>query len=126
MSDMWTDLLPVVLVMMISPARTLAVIILLHTPRRAVTSLAYVGGMIGAMLVQGAFFGILMRTIGLTDVSEAASLNTFIGALYLVGGVVLLVGAVKIARPAPDGGGRCGCRRLFQATASGQQPDRCP
>ena len=105
MADMWVDLVPVLLAMMISPARTLAVILLLHTPGRAVTSLAYVGGMLAAMMVQGTVLGVLMRFVGLTDLSQAASLEVFIGALFLVGGVILLVGAIRMARPPSGGGG---------------------
>lgn len=105
MNDMWVDLAPVLFAMMISPARTLAVIILLRTPRKAVTSLAYVGGMVTAMMVQGASMGLLMRTIGLTEAAQAASLQTFIGTLFLVGGILLLVGAVRMTRPSEGGGG---------------------
>ena len=105
MVDLWVDLLPVLFAMMISPARTLAVILLLHTPQRAVTASAYVAGMLAAMMVQGTAFGLLMRLIGLTEASASSSLETFIGTLFLVGGVILLVGAIRMARPPAGGGG---------------------
>ena len=60
MSELWANLLPILAVMFISPARTLAVILLLHTPKRAVTALAYVLGMIGAMMIQGVLLGFLI------------------------------------------------------------------
>jgi hypothetical protein len=102
MTDMWIDLLPVLLAMMISPARTLAVILLLHTPRDTTTALGYVAGMISAMMLQGAAMGAGMRFVGLTDPS--GELTTVIGVLYLIGGVILLAGAFKIAT-AQGGGG---------------------
>ena len=50
--------------MMISPARTLAVIILMHTPKSTSTALGYVGGMVSAMVVQGAGLGAAMSLVG--------------------------------------------------------------
>ena len=64
MSDMWINLLPVLFAMMISPARTLAVILLLHTPRSTTTAISYVAGMISAMMVQGAALGAAMSIVG--------------------------------------------------------------
>jgi hypothetical protein len=101
---MWIDLLPVLLAMLISPARTLAVILLLHTPRNTATALGYVGGMVSAMMVQGAVLGAGMRLIGLTGDDRSADLAVFVGTLFVVGGVILLAGAFKIAA-APAGGG---------------------
>ena len=46
-----------------------------------------------------------MRLIGLTEASASSSLETFIGTLFLVGGVILLVGAIRMARPPAGGGG---------------------
>ncbi len=104
MNDMWINLLPVLLAMMISPARTLAVLLLLHTPRSTVTALSYVLGMVSAMMVQGAALGAAMSLIGLTGSDRSADLSIFVGALFLVGGVILLAGAFKFAT-APAGGG---------------------
>jgi hypothetical protein len=104
MSDMWINLLPVLFAMMISPARTLAVLLLLHTPRSTVTALSYVLGMVSAMMVQGAALGAAMSLIGLTGSDRSADLSIFVGALFLVGGVILLAGAFKFAT-APAGGG---------------------
>ena len=59
MSELWANLLPILAVMFISPARTLAVILLLHTPKRAVTALAYVLGMIVALMIQVFMLGFL-------------------------------------------------------------------
>ena len=57
MAELWLNLLPILLVMFISPARTLAVILLLHTPKKTLTAFTYVLGMIGAMMVQGILLG---------------------------------------------------------------------
>jgi hypothetical protein len=102
---MWVDLLPVLLAMMISPARTLAVIILLHTPKSTSTALSYVAGMVSAMVVQGAELGAAMSLVGLTSDDRSGDLSVFVGALFLVGGIVLLVGAFKIAAAPASGGG---------------------
>jgi hypothetical protein len=102
---MWVDLLPVLLAMMISPARTLAVIILLHTPRSTATALSYVGGMVSAMLVQGAGLGAAMSLVGLTSDDRSGDLSVFVAALFVVSGLVLLAGAFKIATAPTSGGG---------------------
>lgn len=105
MTDMWVDLLPVLFAMMISPARTLAVIILLHTPKSTSTALSYVGGMVSAMVVQGAGLGAAMSLVGLTSDERSGDLSVFVGTLFLIGGIVLLVGAIKIAAAPASGGG---------------------
>jgi threonine/homoserine/homoserine lactone efflux protein len=105
MSDMWINLLPVLFAMMISPARTLAVILLLHTPRSTATALSYVLGMVSAMMVQGAALGAAMSIVGLTSSDRSGDLSVFVGALFVVGGVILLAGAFKIATAPVAGGG---------------------
>ena len=66
MAELWLNLLPILAVMFISPARTLAVILLLHTPKKGLTAFSYVVGMIMAMMAQGILLGILMSVVGLT------------------------------------------------------------
>jgi len=105
MTEMWIDLLPVLLAMMISPARTLAVILLLHTPRSTTTALGYVGGMVSAMLLQGAGLGAAMSLVGITSDERSSDLTVFVGALFVVGGMILLAGAFKIAAAPASGGG---------------------
>ncbi|MDH3958119.1 MAG: GAP family protein [Actinomycetota bacterium] len=107
-ADMWVDLLPVLLAMTISPARTLAVILLLHTPRSTVTALSYVLGMVVAMMAQGAAMGAAMSIVGLAGSDRSADLAVVVGTLYLVGGVILIAGAVKFARAPASGGGALG------------------
>jgi hypothetical protein len=104
MTEMWIDLLPVLFAMMISPARTLAVILLLHTPRSTTTALGYVAGMVSAMMLQGAALGAAMTLVGLTTSERSADLDIVVGVLYLVGGVILLAGALKIATAESAGG----------------------
>lgn len=101
---MWADLAPILFAMMISPARTLAVILLLHTPRSTYTSLSYVLGMVTAMMIQGASMALTMRLVGLAADDRSTELTTFIGALFLVGGIVLLTGMFKII--VASGGGQ--------------------
>ena len=92
---MWANLLPILAVMFISPARTLAVILLLHTPKKAVTALAYIVGMISAMMVQGVLLGFLMSLVGLTVDRRGGDLATVVSILFVVTGIILLVGALK-------------------------------
>ena len=66
------------------------------------TALGYVAGMISSMLLQGAALGAGMRLIGLS--SPSGELTTVVGVLYLVGGVILLAGAFKIATAEGAGG----------------------
>ncbi|MCL1601275.1 MAG: GAP family protein [Actinomycetia bacterium] len=118
---MWTDLAPVLLAMMISPARTLAVIILLHTPRSTTTALSYVLGMVSAMMVQGAALGAAMSIVGLAAADRSSELSAFIGALFLVGSIVLFAGAFKIATAPASGGGSLvsALERLERVDSSG-------
>jgi hypothetical protein len=102
---MWVNLLPVLFAMMISPARTLAVILLLHTPRSTATASGYVAGMISAMVLQGAALGAGMSLVGLTSDDRSDDLAIFVGTLFIVGGVILLAGAFKIATAPKSGGG---------------------
>lgn len=95
MAELWLALLPVLLAMMISPARTIWVILLLHTPKGAVTSLAFVGGMMAAMMGQGIIFGVLFSAIGLTSAERSADLTTVVALLFVVAGIILLAGAAK-------------------------------
>jgi hypothetical protein len=81
--------------MFISPARTLAVILLLHTPKKAVTAFTYVLRMINAMMVQGVLLGFLMSVVGLTVANRGGDLATVVSVLFVVTGIVLLVGGSK-------------------------------
>jgi hypothetical protein len=56
MSELRLALLPILLAMLISPARTIAIILLLHTPKKALTAFAYICGMIYLDDVAGAPF----------------------------------------------------------------------
>jgi hypothetical protein len=80
------------------------VILLLHTPRNTTTALGYVAGMVSAMMLQGAALGAAMSLIGLTASDRSADLDVVVGVLYLIGGVILLAGALKIATAASAGG----------------------
>jgi len=102
---MWIDLVPILLAIMISPARTLAVILLLHTPRSTTTAPSYVAGMISAMLLQGAGLGAAMSLVGLTSDERSSDLTVFVGALFVVGGLILLAGAFKFATAPTSGDG---------------------
>ena len=109
MYELWLSLLPILGVMIISPARTLAVILLLHTPKKNLTAFIYVVGMIGAMMVQGLLLGFLMSVVGLTVERRGGDLMTVVSILFVVTGLILLSGAAKFAvrddddKAPPDG-----------------------
>jgi threonine/homoserine/homoserine lactone efflux protein len=69
---------------------------LLHTPKQAVTASAYVGGMVSSMMVQGIIFGFLLSFVGLTTEQRAGDLATVVAVLFIVVGIVMLVGASKL------------------------------
>ena len=109
MSELWLALLPILLAMLISPARTLAVILLLHTPKQGLTAFVFVCGMVSSMMVQGIIFGFLLSIVGLTADQRAGDLATVVSTLFVVAGLILLAGASKFIfqdddddKPPPD------------------------
>lgn len=103
MSELWLALLPILLAMLISPARTIAVIMLLHTPRHALTAFTYVCGLISAMMVQGILLGFLFSFVGLTMDERGPELTTLVSVLFVLVGIIMLTGAVKfISREEDD------------------------
>lgn len=83
--------------------RTIAVIMLLHTPRHALTAFTYVCGLISAMMVQGILLGFLFSFVGLTMDERGPELTTLVSVLFVLVGIIMLTGAVKfISREEDD------------------------
>lgn len=95
MTDLWLALLPILLAMLISPARTIAVILLLHTPKKALTAFTFVCGMVSSMMVQGILFGFLFSFVGLTMDERGSELTTVVSVLFILVGIIMLTGAAK-------------------------------
>lgn len=95
MTELWIALLPILLAMLISPARTIAVILLLHTPKQALTAFTYVSGLVAAMMVQGVLFGFLFSFIGLTMDERGPELNVVVSVMFILVGIIMLTGAAK-------------------------------
>jgi threonine/homoserine/homoserine lactone efflux protein len=95
MTELWLALLPILLAMLISPARTIAVILLLHTPKGARTAFAYVSGMVTSMMVQGIILGFLLSVVGLATDSREGDLALVVSVLFVVVGIVMLTGSSK-------------------------------
>jgi threonine/homoserine/homoserine lactone efflux protein len=95
MTELWLALLPILLAMLISPARTIAVILLLHTPKGARTAFAYVSGMVTSMMVQGIILGFLLSVVGLAMDSREGDLALVVSVLFVVVGIVMLTGSSK-------------------------------
>ena len=102
MSDLWLALLPILLAMSISPVRTTVAILMLHTPKQAVTVFGFVSGMISAMMLQGIIFGSLFSFVGLTADQRPGDLATVVSILFIVAGIILLTGAAKFIYPEED------------------------
>lgn len=126
MTDLWLALLPILLTMLISPARTIWIILLLHTPRGALTALAFVGGMMAAMMGQGIIFGFLFSAVGLTSAERSADLATAVAVLFVVAGIIMLAGAAKFIfqneeddKPPPDWFGKLESFTPRQASNAG-------
>jgi threonine/homoserine/homoserine lactone efflux protein len=95
MSELWIALLPILLAMLISPARTIAVILLLHTPKQALTAFTFVCGLVSAMMIQGILFGFLISFVCLTIDEREAELTAIVSALFILVGIIMLTGATK-------------------------------
>jgi threonine/homoserine/homoserine lactone efflux protein len=95
MTELWIALLPILLAMLISPARTIAVILLLHTPKQALTAFTFVCGLVSAMMVQGILFGLLFSFVGLTMDERGAELTAIVSILLVLVGIIMLTGAAK-------------------------------
>jgi len=102
MSELWIDLLPIAVAMAITPGRLIALILLLHTKHAVLTSLAFVGGMATNMLIEGLAFALIFSFTGVFDVEEAAGPPAVIAILFVVIGVLMLVGAAKVLFTSED------------------------
>ena len=96
MSDLWLELMPIAVATAITPGRILALILLFHTPRAVFTSLAFVGGMISNMLIEGLAFALIFSLTGVFDVDEGAGPPAIMAILFVVIGILMLVGAAKV------------------------------
>jgi len=96
MSDLWLDLLPIAVAMAVTPGRLLALILLFHSKQAVPTSLAFVGGMVTNMLIEGLAFGLIFSITGVFDVEEGAGPPAIFAILFVVIGILMLVGAAKM------------------------------
>ena len=96
MSDLWLDLLPIALAMAATPGRFLALILLFHTKQAVLTSLAFVAGMASNLLIEGLAFALIFSITGVFDVEEGAGPPAILATLFVVIGILMLVGAGKM------------------------------
>ncbi|UCG25200.1 MAG: GAP family protein [Chloroflexota bacterium] len=102
MPEMWLDLLPIAIAMAITPGRLIALILLFHTRRPISTSLAFVGGMASNMLIEGLAFALLFSVSGIFAVDEGAGPPAIVAILFVIIGVLMLVGAARVIFQADD------------------------
>ena len=88
--------------MAITPGRLIALILLFHTQRTLLTSLSFVGGMATNMLIEGLAFALIFSLTGVFDVDEGAGPPAIIAILFMVIGVLMLVGAAKVLFSSED------------------------
>ena len=96
MSDLWLDLLPIAIAMAVTPGRLLALILLFNSKQAVPTSLAFVGGMVTNMLIEGLAFTLIFSITGVFDVEEGAGPPAIFAILFVVIGILMLVGAAKV------------------------------
>lgn len=91
MAELWLQLFPIAFAMAITPARYLAVMLLLHTPKAALSAFGLVAGMASTMLIQGAAFALIFSLSGVFDDPTAEGPPLIVDALFLVIGILMLV-----------------------------------
>ena len=96
MSDLWLDLLPIAIAMAVTPGRLLALILLFNSKQAVPTSLAFVGGMVTNMLIEGLAFALIFSITGVFEVEEGAGPPAIFAILFVVIGILMLVGAAKV------------------------------
>ncbi len=96
MSDLWLSLIPIAVAMAITPGRHLALILLLHTRQAVLTSIAFISGMATNMLIEGLAFALIFSITGIFDFEGGDGPPAIISVLFLVIGILMLVGAAKV------------------------------
>lgn len=102
MTELWLDLIPIAVAMAITPGRLIALILLLHTRQAVLTSLTFVGGMITNLLIEGLAFALIFSLTGIFAVEGAEGPPTIIAIIFVVIGILMLVGAAKVIFQAED------------------------
>ena len=95
MSELWINLLPLVLAMAITPGRLIAQILLLSSKKAVANSLAFVGGMASNMLIEGLVFASIFNLTGTFAVEGSDGPAAIIAILFVVIGVLMLSMAAK-------------------------------
>jgi threonine/homoserine/homoserine lactone efflux protein len=102
MADLWVTLISLVIATAVAPGRVIALILLFHTKRGALTGLAFVSGILTTMLLHGLIFGLIFSLAGYFGGGEGDVLPTIVSLLLLVIGILLLVAAAKFLFQAED------------------------
>lgn len=101
MSNVWVDLIPLILGATLAPIYPIIVLLLLQSERGLGKATAFVAGAVGVRLVQGVIFGLVFAPA--VDAESAAGLK-FIGPtlLTIVGILLLVMGARKWRKASDD------------------------
>ncbi|HQY90663.1 GAP family protein [Caldilinea sp.] len=100
MSDVFIDLLPVILAATLAPIYPIIVLLLLQSERGLGKAIAFVTGAVAVRLVQGVIFGLVFAPA--VDAETAAGLELIGPTLLTLLGVLLLVMGVKKWRKGGD------------------------
>ena len=93
MSNLWVDLLPIVVAAAVVPGLMVLVILILQGKHGVAAGLAFVGGAVGMRLAQGVLFGLLFRQETQATQEEAPALQSM---LLLVLAILLIVSGVRL------------------------------
>ena len=97
------EILPLALVVTISPLNIIPAILLLFTSRPLTNALTFLAGFVGGI---AAVLGLLILIGGAADLSPDSGHSTWAGIVKLVLGMYLLIAVVpEISRSAETGGG---------------------
>ncbi len=101
MSDVFVDLIPLILGATLAPVFPIIVLLLLQSERGLGKAIAFVVGAVTVRLLQGVLFGLVFRSA--VEAESAAGLQLIAPTLLTVVGVLLLVAGVKKVRKEDDG-----------------------
>ena len=101
MTDVFVDLIPLIVAATLAPIFPIIVLLLLQSERGLGKAIAFVIGAVTVRLAQGVIFGLVFRSA--VEAESAAGLQLIAPTLLTVLGILLLVAGVKKVRKEDDG-----------------------
>ena len=101
MTDVFVDLIPLIVAATLAPIFPIIVLLLLQSERGLGKAIAFVIGAVTVRLAQGVIFGLVFRSA--VEAESAAGLQLIAPTLLTILGILLLVAGVKKVRKEDDG-----------------------